>query len=56
MNLLRTLAAISSMTMVSRITGLLRASLFDAAFGAHNFTAALNIAFRLPNLQRRLFA
>ena len=56
MNLLRTLAAISSMTMVSRITGLLRESLFAAAFGASNYTDAFNIAFRLPNLLRRLFA
>ena len=56
MNLLKTLAAISSMTMVSRITGLLRESLFAAAFGASNFTDAFNIAFRLPNLLRRLFA
>jgi len=56
MNLLRTLAAISSMTMVSRITGLLRDSLFAATFGANNFTDAFNIAFRLPNLLRRLFA
>lgn len=56
MNLLRTLAAISSMTMVSRITGLLRDSLFAATFGASNFTDAFNIAFRLPNLLRRLFA
>ncbi|CAN7500323.1 murein biosynthesis integral membrane protein MurJ [Massilia sp. LjRoot122] len=56
MNLLRTLAAISSMTMVSRVTGLLRESLFAAAFGASYFTDAFNIAFRLPNLLRRLFA
>ena len=56
MNLLRTLAAISSMTMVSRVTGLLRDSLFAATFGASNFTDAFNIAFRLPNLLRRLFA
>jgi putative peptidoglycan lipid II flippase len=56
MNLLRTLAAISSMTMISRVTGLLRESLFAAAFGASYFTDAFNIAFRLPNLLRRLFA
>src|SRR6476661_8995746 len=55
MNLLRTLAAISSMTMVSRITGLLRETLFARAFGANEFTDAFNIAFRLPNLLRRLF-
>src|SRR6476661_878309 len=55
MNLLRTLAAISSMTMVSRITGLLRETLFARAFGANEFSDAFNIAFRLPNLLRRLF-
>src|SRR6478609_11556341 len=55
MNLLRTLAAISSMTMVSRITGLLRDSLFARAFGASPYTDAFYIAFRLPNLLRRLF-
>jgi putative peptidoglycan lipid II flippase len=34
MNLLRTLAAISSMTMVPRITGLVRDTLFALAFGS----------------------
>ncbi len=56
MNLLRTLAAISSMTMLSRLTGLLRESLFARAFGASAYTDAFNIAFRIPNLLRRLFA
>ena len=56
MNLLRTLAAISSMTMLSRVTGLLRESLFARAFGASAYTDAFIIAFRLPNLLRRLFA
>jgi putative peptidoglycan lipid II flippase len=56
MNLLRTLAAISSMTMLSRVTGLLRESLFARAFGASAYTDAFIVAFRLPNLLRRLFA
>jgi putative peptidoglycan lipid II flippase len=55
MNLLRTLAAISSMTMLSRLTGLLRDTLFARAFGADAYSDAFNIAFRLPNLLRRLF-
>ena len=55
MNLLKTLGAISSMTMVSRLTGLLRDSLFARAFGASAYTDAFYIAFRLPNLLRRLF-
>ena len=56
MNLLKTLAAISSMTMLSRVTGLLRESLFARAFGASAYTDAFIIAFRIPNLLRRLFA
>ena len=56
MNLLKTLAAISSMTMLSRVTGLLRESLFARAFGASAYSDAFIIAFRLPNLLRRLFA
>jgi putative peptidoglycan lipid II flippase len=56
MNLLKTLAAISSMTMLSRVTGLLRESLFARAFGASAYTDAFIVAFRIPNLLRRLFA
>jgi len=56
MNLLKTLAALSSMTMLSRITGLLREILIARAFGAGGMTDAYNVAFRLPNLLRRLFA
>jgi putative peptidoglycan lipid II flippase len=41
--------------MVSRITGLLRDTLFARAFGASPYTDAFYIAFRLPNLLRRLF-
>ncbi|HEX8478469.1 MAG TPA: murein biosynthesis integral membrane protein MurJ [Telluria sp.] len=56
MNLLKTVAAISSMTMLSRITGLLRESLFARAFGVSAYTDAFIIAYRIPNLLRRLFA
>ncbi|NUT62787.1 murein biosynthesis integral membrane protein MurJ [Herbaspirillum sp. C9C3] len=56
MNLHKTLAAISGMTMLSRITGLAREILFARAFGASAYTDAFNIAFRIPNLLRRLFA
>lgn len=42
--------------MLSRITGLLRELLFARAFGASMYTDAFNIAFRIPNLLRRLFA
>ena len=56
MNLLKTLSAISSMTMLSRITGLLRETLIARAFGAGGMTDAYVVAFRIPNLLRRLFA
>ncbi|GGC85853.1 murein biosynthesis integral membrane protein MurJ [Undibacterium terreum] len=56
MNLLKTLATISGMTMLSRITGLIRDVLIASAFGATGHTDAYNIAFRIPNLLRRVFA
>lgn len=56
MNLLKTLFSISSMTMLSRITGLVRDILINAHFGANALTDAFNTAFRIPNLLRRLFA
>ncbi len=56
MNLHKTLATISGMTMLSRVTGLIREILFARAFGASAYTDAFNVAFRIPNLLRRLFA
>ncbi|MEI7531567.1 MAG: murein biosynthesis integral membrane protein MurJ [Betaproteobacteria bacterium] len=56
MNLLSAAAKVSSMTMLSRITGLLRETLIARTFGASELTDAFNVAFRLPNLLRRLFA
>jgi putative peptidoglycan lipid II flippase len=56
MNLLKTLASISGMTMLSRITGLARDVLINTQFGANALSDAFNIAFRIPNLLRRLFA
>src|SRR5579872_2682919 len=56
MNLHKTLAAISGMTMLSRVTGLLREVLIARAFGSSAETDAYNVAFRIPNLLRRLFA
>ncbi|MFC7514953.1 murein biosynthesis integral membrane protein MurJ [Herbaspirillum sp. GCM10030257] len=56
MNLHKTLATVSGMTMLSRVTGLLRELLFARAFGASAYTDAFNVAFRIPNLLRRLFA
>jgi putative peptidoglycan lipid II flippase len=56
MNLLKTLATISGMTMLSRVTGMVRESLIAGVFGASAATDAFFIAFRIPNLLRRLFA
>src|SRR3569623_1325579 len=56
MNLHKTLATVSGMTMLSRVTGLVREFLIARAFGASGYTDAYNIAFRIPNLLRRLFA
>src|SRR5437868_3008190 len=56
MNLLRALAAISSLTMVSRVLGFVRDFFIARAFGAGLATDAFFVAFRIPNLLRRLFA
>jgi putative peptidoglycan lipid II flippase len=54
-NLFRSLATVSSFTLLSRITGLVRDMLISRLFGASAETDAFNVAFRLPNLLRRLF-
>ena len=56
MNLHKTLATIFGMTMLSRVTGFLRDFLIARAFGASGYTDAFFVAFRIPNLLRRLFA
>ena len=56
MNLLKALATISSMTLVSRILGFLRDALIARIFGAGMASDAFFVAFRIPNLLRRLFA
>jgi len=55
LNLLKALATISSLTMLSRVTGLMREVLIARAFGASDMTDAFNVAFRIPNLLRRIF-
>ncbi|MDK2123838.1 murein biosynthesis integral membrane protein MurJ [Chitinimonas sp. DQS-5] len=56
MNLLRMLARVSSMTMLSRILGFVRDAIIARYFGAGLATDCFNVAFRLPNLLRRIFA
>jgi putative peptidoglycan lipid II flippase len=55
LNLLRTLSTVSGMTLLSRISGLLRETLKATVFGAGLQMDAFEAAFRLPNLLRRLF-
>ena len=56
MNLLKAASTVSLLTLASRVTGLVRDQLIAAQFGAGALTDAFNVAFRLPNLLRRLFA
>ncbi|WP_277052196.1 murein biosynthesis integral membrane protein MurJ [Zestomonas thermotolerans] len=56
MNLLKTLAAVSSMTMLSRVLGFVRDTIIARVFGAGMATDAFFVAFKLPNLLRRIFA
>lgn len=56
MNLLRALAAVGSMTFLSRILGFVRDTLVARVFGAGAATDAFFIAFKIPNLLRRMFA
>ncbi|HEY8353627.1 MAG TPA: murein biosynthesis integral membrane protein MurJ [Methylophilaceae bacterium] len=56
MNLLKALAAVGSMTFLSRILGFVRDLLIARVFGAGVSTDAFFVAFKIPNLLRRLFA
>ena len=56
MNLLKAVATVSSMTLISRILGFVRDLVIARVFGAGLATDAFFVAFKLPNLLRRLFA
>ena len=56
MSLFKAASTVSLLTLVSRITGLARELLIASTFGASAMTDAFNVAFRIPNLFRRLFA
>src|SRR5687767_15750719 len=56
MNLLRALATVSSLTMISRVLGYVRDFFIARVFGAGLLTDAFFVAFKIPNLLRRLFA
>ena len=54
-SLFKAASTVSLLTLVSRMTGLLRDLLMASAFGVSGLTDAFNVAFRIPNLLRRLF-
>ena len=56
MNLLKALATTSSMTLFSRIMGFVREVIIAGIFGAGVSTDAFFVAFKIPNMLRRLFA
>ncbi len=55
-SLVRSAGLISAATMLSRVLGLVREQLFAALMGATALADAFNVAFRIPNLLRDLFA
>ena len=56
MNLFKAAFSVSAFTLLSRITGLVREQIGAALFGTSAMMDAFQIAFRIPNLLRRLFA
>ena len=55
-SLFKAASTVSLLTLASRITGLVRDLLMASSFGVSGLTDAFNVAFRIPNLLRRLFA
>lgn len=56
MNLLRAVVTVSGWTFVSRVLGFVRDMIIARMFGAGAASDAFFVAFRIPNLLRRLFA
>ena len=54
--LLRSAAVFSSMTFLSRLSGLVRDQVYANVFGAGGMMDAFFVAFRIPNFMRRLSA
>ncbi|MDM0112997.1 murein biosynthesis integral membrane protein MurJ [Variovorax sp. J22R133] len=55
MSLFKSASTVSLLTLASRITGLIRDVLMASVFGVSALTDAFNVAFRIPNLFRRVF-
>ena len=56
MNLLKTLLSVGGMTTISRILGFVRDSIIARVFGVGIETDAFFVAFKIPNLLRRISA
>ncbi|QRN40680.1 MAG: murein biosynthesis integral membrane protein MurJ [Neisseriaceae bacterium] len=56
MNLVKSFISVSTFTFLSRILGFVRDMLLTQYFGATKTTDAFWLAFRIPNLLRRIFA
>ncbi len=56
MSLIKSASTVSLLTLVSRITGLVRDLLMASVFGVSAMTDAFWVAFRIPNMLRRMFA
>ena len=54
MSLFKAASTVSLLTLASRITGLVRDLLMASVFGVSAMTDAFNVAFRIPNLFRRV--
>ena len=54
--LLKNTAIVGSMTLVSRVLGLVRDMVLARFFGASAAMDAFFVAFKIPNFLRRLFA
>lgn len=53
-SLFKSASTVSLLTLASRITGLVRELLMASVFGVSALTDAFNVAFRIPNLFRRV--
>ena len=56
MSLIKSASIVSLLTLASRITGLVRDLLMASTFGVSAMTDAFWVAFRIPNMLRRMFA
>ncbi|MGA0099921.1 MAG: murein biosynthesis integral membrane protein MurJ [Steroidobacteraceae bacterium] len=56
MGILKSTSLVGSMTLLSRISGLVRDMVYSSAFGAGTLMDAFLVAFKIPNFLRRLTA